>query len=61
MGGYGLVGWLPSWTFTGLLAPVGLALVAAGWRSAPRRWLVWLALAQNTLLLAATIWAWFAP
>lgn len=59
--GIGLLGlllWLPSWSFSGFLAPVGLLCVVAGWRSARRPWLPWLALALNALLLVVTVWWW---
>ena len=50
--------WVPSWTASGFLTPLGLLCVAAGWRSAPRRWLLWLGLVFNALVLAATAALW---
>jgi hypothetical protein len=60
IGAFGLLMWLPSWSLSGVVAPLGLASIAAGWRSAPRRWLLWLALAANAVLLVATAVAWAA-
>jgi hypothetical protein len=59
-GVFGLIMWLPSWTLSGLLGAFGLACVATGWKSAPRRWLLWLALAINGVLVVATALAWDA-
>ena len=61
VGAVGVLMWLPSWGFSGFLAPVGLLCVAVGWRSAPRRWLLWLASVLNTVMLAATALVWWPP
>jgi protein-S-isoprenylcysteine O-methyltransferase Ste14 len=58
IGAFGLLLWLPSWSFSGLLAPVGLLCAVRGRRSVRRRWLLWLAVALNVLLLAVTVWWW---
>jgi hypothetical protein len=58
LGVVGLLLWLPSWSFSGFLAPIGLLCVVVGWRSARRWWLPWLALALNALLLVVTVSWW---
>ena len=58
IGGVAALTWLPSWTFSGILTPVGLICVAAGWNSERRRWLLWVALLLNALLLIATALVW---
>jgi hypothetical protein len=58
-GGFGLLTWVPTWTLSGALAPLGLVLAALGWRSGPRGLLLWLALTLNTGLLGLTLWAWW--
>jgi hypothetical protein len=36
---------------------ISTSSAVAGWRSAPRRWLLWFALCLNAAVLAATVWA----
>jgi hypothetical protein len=60
VGAVGLLMWLPSWSLAGVVAPVGMILAALGWRSAPRRWLLWLAFVLNGLLLLVTALAWIS-
>ena len=47
--------WVPTGGLSGFIAPVGLAFVAAGWRSSPRRWLLWLALVGNAYILINSV------
>jgi hypothetical protein len=61
VGAAGTLMWLPSWSFSGFLGVIGLVCVAIGWRSAPRRWLLWVASVLNTVLLVATAVVWWAP
>lgn len=60
VGAFAALLWLPSWSLSGFLAPVGLVCVAAGWPSAPRRWLLWLAFGLNAVVLAATLLVWLS-
>ena len=52
------LGWFPSWTFSGILAPFGLICVGLGWKSEPRRWVVWFALVVNAVVLIASALIW---
>jgi len=47
--------WIPSGGLSGFVTPIGVACVVAGWRSAPRRWLLWLALVVNVYVLIETV------
>jgi len=47
--------WVPSGGLSGVIAPIGLACVVAGWRSVRRRWLLWLALVVNAYVLINTV------
>jgi hypothetical protein len=58
IGTFSLLMWYPSWSLSGFLAPIGLLCVAAGRKSAPRRWLLWLALLLNGVLLLVTALIW---
>ena len=49
--GLAVLAWYPTGGLSGFIAPGGLACVAAGWRSSPRRWLLWLALVANVYVL----------
>lgn len=49
------VTWVPTGGLSGFIAPIGLAFVAAGWRSASRRWLLWLALVVNAYVLINSV------
>ena len=61
IGTVGLLMWFPSGSFSGFAAPVGLFCVAAGWRCAPRRWLLWAGFLLNVVLLGMTIVLWLPP
>jgi hypothetical protein len=50
--------WLPSWTFSGIVAPFGLICIGVGWKSEPRRWVCWLGLVVNAVLLIGTAVVW---
>jgi hypothetical protein len=52
--------WVPSWTFSAVLTPIGLICVALGWTSERRRWLLWAALLLNVVVLAGTALIWLS-
>lgn len=55
MAGLAWLTWVPSGGLGGFVGLVGLGCVAAGWRSARRRWLLWLALVANAFALINTL------
>jgi len=47
--------WVATGGLSGFLGLIGIACVAAGWRSTRRRWLLWLALLVNAYALVNSL------
>lgn len=61
IGGFAALLWVPSWGLSGVVTPLGLGCVVLAWRSAARRWLLWLAFGINAAVLVATVLYWLPP